>query len=179
LTAVLLLNGAAIAAVKQSPAVPKTDAEIAARVTHGVATYPWYGMFDIVSVKVEDGRVTLSGAVTAPSKKDDIDRLVAETPGVAGVDSEIRVLPPSSEDDRLRREIARVIYSDPAMTSLARLAPPPIHIIVENGRVTLAGAGENELQKTVAGVRASAVGMIFGPVVNNLVVADPPAKKKA
>ena len=111
--------------------------------------------------------------------QDDIDRLVAETPGVAGVDSEIRVLPPSSEDDRLRREIARVIYSDPAMTSLARLAPPPIHIIVENGRVTLAGAGENELQKTVAGVRASAVGMIFGPVVNNLVVADPPAKKKA
>ena len=48
-------------------------------------------------------------------------------------------------------------------------------IIVENGHATLEGAVENELQKTVAGTRASTVPMTFGPIVNRLVVADPPA----
>jgi len=174
--AVLLLGAAACAADK---AIPKTDDEIAARVTHGVAMYPWYTMFDIVSLKVTAGRATLTGTVTVPSKKDDIDHLVKNLPGVSALDDEIRVLPPSSKDDQLRRELARVIYGDPAMAELAHLTPPPIHIIVENGRVTLAGVVDTEQQKAVAGIRASNVGMTFGPVVNNLVVAVPPAKKKA
>jgi hypothetical protein len=63
--------------------------------------------------------------------------------------------------------------------TLPGLAPPPVHIIVENGHVTLEGAVENELQKSVAGTRASTVPMTLGPVVNHLVVADPPARKKA
>jgi hyperosmotically inducible protein len=179
LTAVLLLNGAAFAADPQSATVSRSDADLTARITHEIAVYPLYSMWDIVSLKVRDGRVALSGAVTLPGKKDDIEKLVKDTPGVTGVESEINVLPPSNEDDRLRQELARAIYSDPAMATLRALAPPPIHIIVENGHVTLAGAVESELQKTVAGMRASAVGMTFGPVVNNLVVADLPAKKKA
>ena len=179
LTGVLLFNGAAFAADGGRPAVPKTDAELAARVTHEIAMYPLYSMWDIVSIQVADGRVSLSGAVTMPAKKDDIERLVKATPGVAGVDGHIDILPPSNEDDRLRLQVARAIYSAPAMAGLAGLTPSPIHIIVENGHVTLAGAVESQLQKTVAGMRASTVPMTFGPVVNNLVVADPPAKKKA
>jgi osmotically-inducible protein OsmY len=179
LTAVLFLNGAAFAADKRSPAVPINDAELTARVTHEIAMYPLYSMWDIVSVKVADGRVSLSGAVTLPAKKDDIERLVKGTPGVAGVDSRIDVLPPSNTDDRIRLQVARAIYSAPALSPLAGLAPPPIHIIVANGHVTLAGAVESELQKTVAGMRATTVPMTFGPVVNNLEVANLPAKKKA
>jgi hyperosmotically inducible protein len=179
LTAVLLLNGAAFAANRTSLAASQTDADLTARITHEIAMYPLYSMWDIVSLKVADGRVALFGDVTLPAKKDDIERIVKDTPGVTGVEDKIEILPPSSVDDRLRQEVARAIYNDPAMAALRGLAPPPIHIIVENGRVTLEGAVDTELQKTVAGTRASTVPMTFGPVVNNLVVADPPAKKKA
>ncbi len=179
LTAVLLLNGAAFAANPSSPAASRTDADLTAKLTHEIAMYPLYSMWDIISLKVADGRVALFGDVTVPAKRDDIERIVKDTPGVAGVEDKIVVLPPSSEDDRLRQAVARVIYGDPAMATLRGLAPPPIHIIVENGHVTLEGAVENELQKQVAGARASTVPMTFGPVVNNLVVADLPAKKKA
>src|ERR1019366_9128957 len=168
LIAALLLNGAALAANKQGPAALKTDAEIAARVAHEIAMYPFYGIWDNV-------RVSLSGAVNQPFKKDEIARIVKEAPGVTGVDSQIKILPPSNQDDRLRLQVARSIYSDPALSRYAGLAAPPIHIIVENGHVTLAGVVENQLQKTVAGMRASGAGMSFGPVINNLVVADPPA----
>jgi osmotically-inducible protein OsmY len=117
--------------------------------------------------------------VSQPFKKGEIERLVKETPGIAGVEDQIEVLPLSNQDDRLRLQIARAIYSDPTLSRFASLARPPIHIIVENGHVTLSGVVENELQKNVAGVRASSVGMSFGPVVNNLAVENPPAKKKA
>ncbi|HUP03481.1 MAG TPA: BON domain-containing protein [Bryobacteraceae bacterium] len=176
--AVLLLTGTALANVK-GPSAPAGDEEIAARVSHEVATYPWYSLWDMVSVKVDHGAVTVSGVVTMPSKKDDIDRIVKRTPGISGVEDRIQVLPPSSTDDALRRQLARAIYGDPALAELAALTPPPIHILVENGHVTLAGVVENELQKRVAVVRASSVGMTFGPVVDNLVVENPPAKKKA
>jgi hyperosmotically inducible protein len=179
LTALLLLSGAAIAANKQDSAVPKTDAEITARVTHEIGMYPYYDIWDMVGVQVEDGCVSLSGAVSQPFKKNEIERIVKETPGVAGVEDQIEVLPLSNQDDRLRLQIARAIYSDPTLSRFASLARPPIHIIVENGHVTLSGVVENELQKNVAGVRASSVGMSFGPVVNNLAVENPPAKKKA
>jgi hypothetical protein len=43
--------------------------------------------------------------------------------------------------------------------------------------VTLTGAVNNALEKQVAGMRASGAGLSFGPVVNNLTVDNPPAKK--
>ena len=58
-----------------------------------------------------------------------------------------------------------------------RFPPPPaIHVIVENGKVTLTGAVNNDLEKRVAGIRASGAGLSLGPVVNNISV-DSPSKK--
>ena len=48
---------------------------------------------------------------------------------------------------------------------------------VDNGRVTVTGAGNNALEKQVAGMRAAAAGLSLGPVINNLTVDNPPAKK--
>jgi hyperosmotically inducible protein len=96
---------------------------------------------------------------------------------VASVTNELKVLPLSSHDDRLRLQIARAIYSDPALIRYRNMALPPIHIIVDNGRVTLTGSVNSTLEKQVAGMRASGAGLSFGPVVNNLEVENPPAKK--
>ena len=55
-------------------------------------------------------------------------------------------------------------------------AVPSIHIIVDNGHVTLAGVVNNQLEKNVAGMRANSAGMSFGAVTNNLQVENPGRK---
>jgi len=53
---------------------------------------------------------------------------------------------------------------------------PPIHIIVENGHVTLTGVVSTPMEKQLAGIRASGAGLSFGPVTNNLEVEHPSKK---
>jgi hyperosmotically inducible protein len=50
-------------------------------------------------------------------------------------------------------------------------ALPSIHIIVDNGHVTLEGVVLNQGDKTLAGIRANGVAGVFS-VTNNLVVAN-------
>jgi hyperosmotically inducible protein len=48
-------------------------------------------------------------------------------------------------------------------------AVPPIHIIVDNGKVTLEGVVANEGDKNLAGIAANGVSGVFS-VANNLQV---------
>jgi osmotically-inducible protein OsmY len=50
-------------------------------------------------------------------------------------------------------------------------ANPSIHIIVDNGHVTLEGVVANQGDKNIAGVRANGVPGVFS-VTNNLLVAN-------
>ena len=72
-------------------------------------------------------------------------------------------------------QVAGAIYRDPVLSGYAMAALPPIHIVVENGHVTLTGTVNSDMEKQIAGMRAAS-GLSFGPVVNNLVV-EHPAKK--
>jgi hyperosmotically inducible protein len=92
------------------------------------------------------------------------------------VTSEIKVLPLSDFDNRLRLQVARAIYSDPAFTQYAMMAIPPVHIIVDNGHVTLTGMVATDYEKQIAGMRANTAGLSFS-VVNNLQVEHPTPKK--
>lgn len=176
LVAAVLVAGSAFAASNNNGNVPKTDEQIAQSVRHEVAMYPYYGIFDDLGFNVVNGQVQLTGNVTEPVKKSDIGNLVAKVPGVTSVTNSINVLPLSDFDNRLRIQIARAIYSDPTMTSIAMEAVPSVHIIVNNGHVTLTGVVATEMQKSIAGIRANGAGLSFGPVSNNLVVENP-AKK--
>jgi hyperosmotically inducible protein len=53
---------------------------------------------------------------------------------------------------------------------------PPIHIIVDNGHVTLEGVVRTDMEKNVAGLRAAGAGLSFGQVTNNLQVENPSHK---
>jgi hyperosmotically inducible protein len=174
--AVALLTGTASAADKAA-ILPQGDAAVAASVRHAILMYPYYSIWDDVSFRVSNGQVELSGAVTQPYKKSDIEHLVQKVPDVTSVTDQIKVLPLSDFDDRLRLQVARAIYGDPVFTQYRNLALPPIHIIVENGKVTLTGVVNNDLEKQVAGMRANGAGLGFGNVVNNLLVEHPAAKK--
>jgi hyperosmotically inducible protein len=155
---------------------PTPDQAVIKKVVHEIRMYPYYSIWDNINVHVDNGNVEISGAVSQPYKKSDIQRLVAHVPGVTTVTNDLKVLPLNSMDNRLRAQVARAIYRDPMFTGYAMEAVPPIHIIVENGHVTLEGVVNTEAQKEVAGIRANGAGLSFGMVVNNLRVETPAPK---
>jgi len=154
-----------------------TGADLEKGVRHGILMYSNYTLWDDISFRIDNGNVELLGAVSQPYKKTDLERIVQRIPGVASVTNEIKVLPLSPQDDRLRLQVARAIFRDPILSRYGMGAVPSIHIIVDNGHVTLTGAVNNTVDKQVAGMRASGAGLSFGPVINNLTVDNPPAKK--
>ena len=162
---------------KDSSTAPRTDADVAKAVRHEILMYPHYTLWDDVSFQVQNGSVELLGDVSQPYKKSDLQKIVQHVPGVTAVTNELKVLPLSPFDDQLRVRVARAIYSDPTLSRYSLGAIPQIHIIVDNGHVTLTGAVNSPMEKQIAGIRASGVGLGFGPVVNNLTVDNPPRKK--
>jgi hyperosmotically inducible protein len=119
-------------------------------VTSEVRRYSRFTVFDDVNVAVNDGVVTLNGKVTMPFKKDEIASRVARIEGVREVRNELGVLPVSPFDEELRYRIARAIYSNSAFWHYAAMANPPIHIVVEHGRVTLTGVVNNNVERMLA-----------------------------
>ncbi len=176
LMAGVLVSCASLAGAADKTALPKTDAEVAKSVLHEVRMYSRYTLFDDIDFRVINGQVELMGAVTQPFKKSDIEHIVAKLPGVTSVTDNIEVLPLSESDNLLRRQVAAALFRDPVFRTYATEPVPAIHIIVDNGHVTLTGIVANDFEKNLAGIRASGAGLSFGPVVNNLQVEHPSKK---
>lgn len=119
-------------------------------VSTAVNRYDRFTIFDDVSIEVKDGVVTLHGKVTMPYKRDDLEKRVSLVPGVKAVVSRVEVLPASTWDDQLRYRIARAIYGNANFWNYAASANPPIHIIVERGRVTLTGVVQSNVDRMLA-----------------------------
>jgi hyperosmotically inducible periplasmic protein len=128
----------------------RKDDEIFQDVSRTVLAYPQFTIFDEVSAAVGEGVVKLEGKVTMPFKKYDIEKRVAKVDGVRRVESRISVLPVSSFDDDLRYRVARAIYGSSAFWQYASMVNPPIHIIVENGRVRLTGVVASNVERMLA-----------------------------
>jgi hypothetical protein len=152
-------------------------------IRHAVLRLPYYGVFDFVSMRYEEGTATLSGYVYQPKLKRDIVNAVKRVSRVDDVIDQIEELPVSRHDDELRWQTFYGIYGD---SVLSRYAPGggvsradlifnnprypgaqpfglyPIHIIVKGGRVTLLGQVDSNFDKTIAGVRAREVPGSFG-----------------
>jgi hyperosmotically inducible periplasmic protein len=148
--AALLFVGPARAdeGVHAAPA-PIADADLQADVVDAVLGYVHYGVFDSVGVGVENGVVTLTGSVLQPWRKDDIQKRVARREGVREVKNQIRVQPVSGFDNRLRVQLYRQIYGQGMFERFASMPNPPIHIVVENGNITLTGLVNSRVEKAV------------------------------
>jgi hyperosmotically inducible protein len=155
-----------IAGASGTAAQDRRDIRLADEVGRTVRSYTQFTIFDDVSGRVDAGVVTLDGKVTMPYKKTDIERLVGRIDGVREVKSTIQVLPVSRFDDELRSRIARAIYGNPSFWNYAAMANPPIHIIVERGRVTLTGVVNSEVDRMLA--RSLATGQGELSVTNEL-----------
>jgi len=146
--ACLLLAGAALASANV-PADRK-DFQVFKDVSTSVQRYVHFTIFDDVSANVKDGVVTLTGSVTMPYKKDDIEKRVAKIDGVTSVVDRIDVLPVSQFDDELRVRIARRLYGNSNFWNYSIMPNPPIHIVVSRGRVTLTGVVNTEVDRMLA-----------------------------
>lgn len=145
----------------------RKDLQVFNDISKSVTRYTHFTVFDNVDAAVKNGVVTLTGQVTMPFKRDDIEKRVAKIDGVRELRDQITVLPVSQFDDQIRYRVARAIYGNPNFWNYAIVADPPIHVVVENSRVTLTGVVMSDVDRAVA--RSLATGQ-FGvmSVTNNL-----------
>ena len=165
----ILVLGCTVAAGQANQAPARSTERITKEVRHELLMLPYLGVFDNLAYKVDGYNVTLVGQVTRPTLRSDAENVVKRIEGVEHVDNQIEVLPPSPQDDRLRRQLYRAIYGFPALQKYSLGVQQPIRIIVKSGKVTLEGVVDNEGDKNMANIRANGVPGIFS-VINNLQV---------
>jgi hyperosmotically inducible periplasmic protein len=164
--------GGAFAAARekqQAPAPNSANYEtwLTKEVRHELVMLPFYSVFDNLQYQVEGAKVTLLGQVSRPELKSDAESAVRHIEGVEGVDNQIQVLPLSAFDDRIRRAEYRAVYSFPGLQMYSLRSVAAIHIIVDDGHVTLEGVVARQADKDEANIVANGVPGVFS-VTNNL-----------
>lgn len=170
--AMVIASGAtAFAAPKNQRPKQAANSEVALskEVRHQLVMLPYLTLFDNLAYKVDGSTVTLMGYVVNPTLKSDAGRVVKNVEGVTKVNNEIKVLPPSSMDNQIRRQEYRSIYGYAGLWKYAMGALPPVHIVVDNGHVMLFGIVDSQADKNLIGLRAKTVPNVFS-VQNDLQV---------
>ncbi|MGA7156295.1 MAG: BON domain-containing protein [Acidobacteriaceae bacterium] len=150
-----------------------------------------YDVFDWITFQVHGSTLVLQGYASRPILKSEAGRVAKDIHGIETVDNEIKVLPLSPMDNRIRRAVYDKIYRNPALSRYnanqggyrsfggpmmdAVINNPPIgfhaiHIIVDNGHVTLYGVVDSKGDATIAKVQADTVSGVFS-VNSDLIVA--------
>jgi osmotically-inducible protein OsmY len=150
---VVLLFAYASPALAQRP--ERKDLQVLNDITDQINRYTQLTIFDSISASVGDGRTVLTGWVTMPYKRDDIEKRVRRVEGAGDIENRIGVLPVSQFDDDLRFRIARAIYGHSLFWNYAMMANPPIRIVVNRGRVTLEGVVHSNVERMLARSLAS------------------------
>jgi osmotically-inducible protein OsmY len=136
------------------PGDDPSDGEVSREVADRLSRYVHYSIFDDVNVAVRNNVVTLTGKVTWGYKAKEMEKMAARVPGVERVVNEIEVLPTSSQDEQIRNSLASRMYGDPLFVRYSTQFAPPVHIIVEDGHVTLTGQVDSEIQRRKAEIIA-------------------------
>jgi hyperosmotically inducible protein len=136
----------------------RKDLQVFNDISEQVNRYTQLTVFDSISASVTDGRVVLTGWVTMPYKRDDLERRARAVDGVLSVDNKIGVLPVSHFDDELRFRIARAIYGHSSFWQYAAMVNPPIRIVVNRGKVSLEGVVQSNVERMLARSLASGFG---------------------
>lgn len=163
-----------------------------------------YSVFDWITFGLQGKTVVLKGYASRPIVKEEAERSLKNIPGVDSVVNQIEVLPLSPNDDRIRAAVYNRIYTQPTLSkynanagnlrramgpgsSLAAEAggitqDPPIgyhaiHIVVNNGHVTLYGVVQNQSDAAIAGMQANSAPGAFS-VDNDLIVQGSASEPK-
>ena len=144
---------------------------IAREVRHELVMLNYYTIWDFLAFRLNGNTVELYGDVVQPKLKSDAEDAVKHIEGVDKVVNHINVLPAFPSDDRIRREVARQVFSFGGLSRYSWSAVPSLHIIVGSGHVKLEGVVDNQADKNAAGIQANSVPGVFD-VKNELIVAS-------
>ena len=138
-----------------------SNPQLERRVRHELVTLPYYGVFDNLAYQVNGGTVTLYGEVVRSSTRSDAAGRVKRLAGVTRVVNNIKVLPLSSFDDRIRRATYRSIAQMGGLYRYLQGTNPSLHIVVDNGHVTLEGVVSGSGDRNLAYMAANRVSGVF------------------
>jgi hyperosmotically inducible protein len=147
-----------------------TNELVSREVGHELDALPHYGVFDYLTQRVDGDTVSLAGYVTREVLKSEAESAVKKIEGVSRVENDIEVLPLSASDDRIRTSVYRAIYGNASMASDSTQSAPPIHIIVQSGKVILEGTVTSQSDKDMAYIQSTTAPGVVS-VTNNLLVA--------
>ena len=147
----------------------ESDEALGKELAKQVRRYVFFTVFDDVNLSVEEGNVVVIGKVTQPYKRKELEERLQKVMGVQSLVNELDVLDVSFNDQQIRRSLAYRIYRDPLFRPFASRVNPPVHIIVEDGRVVLRGAVRSKVEKAKAGHIARSTFGVFS-VTNELSV---------
>lgn len=161
----------ALALLAVAPAVASaqdgSNLQLGKKVRHELVMLPYYGVFDNLAYSINGGTVTLYGQVVRPTTRSDAEHRVKRIAGVTNVVNNIKVLPLSSFDDRIRVATYRSIARMGGLYRYLQGTNPSLHIVVANGHVTLEGVVSGSGDRTLAYMAANRVPGVFS-VQNNL-----------
>jgi hyperosmotically inducible periplasmic protein len=127
-----------------------------------------YGVFDYITFQLQGSTVILDGKVSSFRTRDEAASDLKNLPGVTEVVNNIEQLPASPFDDEIRqRALVAFVNRGPSQYFSSR--QPDVHVIVENGRVTLEGYVTSKSHSEWLNVLAHGISGVFS-VQNNLVV---------
>jgi hypothetical protein len=174
LTAAAFLMLAGTAANAQSFAGGKRPGTLRAmedQIFHKIVMLPNYGVFDHITYQVNGDTVVLGGSTYSLGTKKGAERAVKRVPGVDRVVNNIRELPLSSFDDRIRRQLVASMGRTGNVYRYLQGVNPSVRLIVDHGHVALEGYVDNRSDANTMRVLALGVPGVFS-VENHLVVRN-------
>ncbi len=137
------------------------------RVTDAIERHVELTVFEHVDAAVDEARiVTVTGRVLEEATLDRLADVIGPVEGVVALHNQVSVLPASSRDRELGLGTARAVYGHPGLWRYGMDGRSSIHVVVEHGRVTLAGTVDSEADRVLAEVAAQAAAA--RPVANCL-----------
>lgn len=136
---------------------------------------PRYEVFDLISFKVEGSTVTLSGKIRNAINKREAERRIEDLPGVTRVINNIEILPVGGFDESIRRNLYVTLANEGGLSRYLWATNPSVRLIVERGRITLAGYVANRGDYNLMNILANGVSGAFS-VTNDLVIDDGKAR---
>ncbi|MEO7660471.1 MAG: BON domain-containing protein [Pyrinomonadaceae bacterium] len=166
--AIFVLSIVNVSAQSYSLASTKSVKSTEQQIAKKLRGLPYYGLFDNITYQVNGTSVILSGKVYTLGTKRDAVAAVRDIPGVSNVVNNIQDLPPSSFDDRIRRQ-AYNIFTSRGPAQYFSTINPDVRIIVERGRIFLEGFVTRESDSNTLNILALGIPGVF-EVQNNLIV---------
>jgi hyperosmotically inducible protein len=167
----------------RSSEMESQDTQIVQQVRQKMSGLTDYDVFDWITFELHGHTLVLNGYASQPVLKDEAGRVSKDIAGIDSVDNQIKVLPLSDMDNRIRVAVYDKIYRNPVLSRYNAnqgayrpfggmpmaggvINDPPmgyhaIHIIVDNGHVTLYGIVDNRSDSSIAKIQANTAFGVF------------------